>query len=172
MWASTHGHDDTAAQLLRGSSAATANGHAAEDGGGNRKPAATESVGRQTSTQEHGTAAAGASPDNSERPGTAAGSSACSEAATGEGRLGGVSTVNDGTVGGGSDSAAAPEAGGLRPPTAAHTNGQRSVSGLRTEPLVLPAPECLRPELNSLDRDAQVTLRWPPAASCCQSLDS
>ena len=156
MWASSHRHDDTAARLLRAANPES-NGHATVNGVGTRNPAGAELTSQQTSAFEQ---SADLTAVSDEQTDSHAGSPAAAEAATGAESLP-VSMVN-GSASRDSEVTVAPMARAARPLAIAVAASELPVNGLRSQPLVLPAPECLRPELNSLDRDQQVTLRCPP----------
>ncbi len=137
MWASTHSQGDQAS--LRLAEHAAANGSAANG------------------DAAHGTAANGVSGNSN---GTAGGTAAFERlsvqpATTGDGRSG----VTDGSGAGVVLLAATAAPAGSQPEAAAHSNGEPPCQGVPKGPLVLPAPECLRPELNGVDRDLQNTLR-------------
>ena len=59
---------------------------------------------------------------------------------------------------------------GSLPQTATLNSIEAGSQGLLKAPLVLPAPECLRPELNGVDRDLQNTLRCPAHMTTTEAL--
>ncbi len=138
MWASTHTQGDQA--LLRLPEHAAANGSATN---GNTV---------------NGTAANGVSGNSAGTTGDAAVPAQLPlQPASDEGHSG---VTDDSGVSTTVPVARAEPAGSLSD-TAARSNGEASCEGLAKGPLVLPAPECLRPELNGVDRDLQNTLRCP-----------
>ena len=149
MWASTH---PQGAQAPSGLSEHAANGSAADGS------AATGTATIGLTDALHGAAG-----------GVAVSRELLIQPASGRGRS--EVTDNGSTVATLPSSSAA--AFGSLPEATTYASSEASCQALPKVPLVLPAPECLRPELNGVDRDLQNTLRCPSRLTwsrglCCR----
>ena len=145
MWASTHRHGDQAIQARLERTAA--NGSA--DNG-----AAMNGV---SGGPHHGGNNVTGAPEQFSQPAAPAAGSADAGTDSGSNLL--QPSSNDGVA-------------GSAPVTAMEAAADAAVAGLPGGAMVLPAPECLRPELNGMDKDMQGTLRCRPVHSahermCC-----